>query len=187
MMFLSRIGEPGMRVYRLVLAGIPVVWGSLALSDPPQAPTKSVPRAALPGARKIEDAAAWLRYPPVDLPGPLKEIDEKDTYEVMASAKDLLISHHGDLRDKSFVKVSPDDARRYTGHYYRCPDGKTPYLVLAAYGNSVWGNYEFRRAGRKILIRHGSLGRSFQAFKTAFNLNLDFEPEEVYVSVSFAE
>jgi hypothetical protein len=51
----------------------------------------------------------------------------------------------------------------------------------------MWGKFEFRRSGRKIPIRHGSLGRSFQAFKTAFIVNLDFAPEEVYVSVSIAE
>jgi hypothetical protein len=58
---------------------------------------------------------------PATSPAPHKDIDEKDSYEVVASAKDLLISSPGDLRDKSFVKVSPDDARRYTGHHYRCP------------------------------------------------------------------
>jgi hypothetical protein len=51
----------------------------------------------------------------------------------------------------------------------------------------VWGKFEFRRVGRKILIRHGSLGSSLQAFKTAFIMSLDFEPEEIYVSVSIAE
>jgi hypothetical protein len=188
MIFLSRVGEPGMRPYQLVLVGILVVWGSLVCSDPPQAHTKSLPTVALPSARKTDDATTWLRYPPVELLGLWQDIDENNTYEVVASAKDLLISPYvRGLHDKSFVKVTPDDARRFTGHYYRCPEGKTPYLVRAAYSNSVWGRFEVQRSGRKILIGHSSLGRSFQAYKTAFILNLDFEPEELYVAVSIAE
>jgi hypothetical protein len=79
-----------MRPHQLVLIAIPVAWGSPAFSDYPQAPTKSLPTATLPDARNIEDATAWLRYPPDDLRNPRQEIDEKDTYEVVASAKDLL-------------------------------------------------------------------------------------------------
>lgn len=176
-----------MKLYRLVLVAIPTMWASLAVSDHPQVPTKSLPTATPPGTRRNEDAAAWLRYPPDDFYGSAQKIDEKDTYEVVASAKDLLVSPFGGLDEKAFSKVSPDDARRYTGHYYRCPKAKTPYLVRAAYGNSVWGQFEFEHVGRKLHIRHGSLGRSFQSFKTAFILNLDFEPEEVFISVSIAE
>ena len=177
-----------MKSYWLVLIAIPTAWGALALPSRPQAPTKSLPTAAPPGTLGIGDASAWLRDPPEDFRDAARKIDESDAYEVVASARDMLVfSPFGGLNDAAFSKISPDDARRITGPYYRCPDGKTPYLVRAAYGHSGTGVFEFERAGRKVHIRHGSLERSFQAYRTAFILNLDFEPEEIYVSVSIAE
>lgn len=175
-----------MRPFRLVLVAIPLAWGSLAFSDDPRAPSKSLPDATPAAGIPGGDATAWLGYPPQGLFDSPSKIDENDAYEIVASARDGVLSYGG-LGDKSFVKITPDDARRYAGHHYQCPAGKTPYLVRSAYGNPVWGMFTFERSGRKILIRHGSLGHSFQAFRTAFVLNLDFEPEQVYVAVDIAE
>jgi hypothetical protein len=176
-----------MKPLRLVLVAIPMLCVSPAFPDDPRAPSKTLPTATPPGGDWGGDATAWLSYPPHGLFDSAQKIDEKDTYEVVASAKDLLISALGDLSAKTFSKISADDARRYTGHYYRCPEGKTPYLVRAAYGNSFYGQFTFERAGRNIFVRHGSLGHRSQAFKTAFVLNLDFEPEQAYVAVDIAE
>lgn len=182
MTFLYQFGASGMKPHQLVLIAILAVWGSLASADSPDAPTKSYPTATVPG-----DASEWLQPIPDEMIEPPHKIDEKDAYEVVASAKDYVISAPGGLDKRAFVKISTEDAQRYTGHYYRCPAGKTPYLVRAAYGNPVWGVWEFRRLGRKVLVSHGSLGHEYRAFKSAFILNLDFEPEALYVAVHIAE
>lgn len=176
-----------MRRYLLFVVAIALLSGSDAVSGPPRTPSKTRPSVATPSETRIGDGLEWLRSPPDDFPLSPEVLDESDAFEVVASAKSLCVSQFGGLWDRTFSKLTPDDARRLTGHYYRCPKGKTPYVVRAAYGNSVWGKFTFPRVGRKIEIRHDSLGHGFQAFKTAFVLNLDFEPEEVYVTVHIAE
>lgn len=176
-----------MRRCLLVVVAIALVSGADAVSETPRPPAKTLPIASAAGETRNGDGLDWIRNPPDDFPLDPLELDESDAFEVVASAKVVCVGPYGGVWERAFCKLTPEEARRITGHYYRCPKGKTPYLVRAAYGNSVWGKFSFKQAGRKLWIYHGSLGHEFRAFKTAIVLNLDFEPEEVYVTVSIAK
>ncbi len=156
----------------------------LALVSPgimrsPQVPTKSLP---LFDSR----ANSWEHWPTeAEFQFNSRQaIDVKDVFEVVGTERDTVVEF--DLRDRSFEKIDEVTAKSRTGHYYRCPEGKTPYLVRAVYGHGRQGAYGFERAGRKLWIHHRSLGNAVNPHKSAFVMNLDFEPEVLYVSLSFA-
>src|SRR4051794_27255824 len=85
-----------------------------------------------------EGGREWIRRP---LGGfaddAAREIDEADIFEVVASMNDVAVER--DLKDLVFKRLTPDEARWFTGHYYNCPNGKAPYLVRAVYGNGGTG------------------------------------------------
>ena len=167
----------------LLVAVISLACASPGITGDPQVPTKSLP--AVGGRADSESAKAWQLWPPEEFRnGDPKAIDVKDTYEVVGTMRENTVEY--DLRDRSFQKIDADTANRLTGHYYRCPEGKTPYLVRAMYGNAGTGAYDFEQIGRKLRIHHGSLGMNHGLHKAAFVLNLDFEPEILYVSAGFA-
>ena len=64
-----------------------------------------------------------------------------------------------------------------TGPSYRCPAGKTPCQSGRCTATPGPAPTVFERVGRKLCIHHGSLGYEAGPYKTAFVLNLDFEPE----------
>jgi hypothetical protein len=92
-----------------------------------------------------------------------------------------------ELEQTSIVKFSPELAIWYTGHYYSCPEGKQPYLVRAVYGHAGTGAFSLKRLDDDLLILHQSLGRSTIYQKTALVVNLDYEPDQVFIRVKIAE
>lgn len=159
------------RLYELAGAGIP---------------TKTLP-AAMTGAGTRFDGCDWIKRPaegqfPDD---GTREVEDTDVYEVVASKQDVSVNI--DLKDRTFVKLTSDDASRHTGRYFRCPRGKTPYLVRAIYGYGGTGRYVVERFGRKLHVLHGSLGTEWIANKSALVVNLDFELEDVYTDVAIAK
>jgi hypothetical protein len=152
--------------------------------DGPQAPNKIVPPSG--GPTGGPPVPTWQKRPPREfLSGPVQALDDKNAFEVVGTMRDLAVDH--ELAGQAFVKIDPEHAAYLTGHYYRCPEGKTPYLVRAVYGAAGTGKYDFSRVGRKLRINHGSLGRQFVEHRSAFILNLDFEPEDIFVSAHMAE
>lgn len=133
------------------------------------------------------DGVKWLSSPPsgVFSPDQALDIGEDDVYEVVASKKDVAILL--DLRDRRCIAITLQRAKYFTGNYYKCPNGKTPYLVRAVYGQGGTGHYFVRRNGKQLLVEHGSLGQQKLANKSALIVNLEFEPTNIYTIVSMAE
>jgi hypothetical protein len=118
----------------LLIVAIALACASPGTTGTPQVPTKSLP---VVGARS-EPAKAWERWGTDEFVyGNPKEIDEKDTFEVVGTMRDKVVEY--DLRDRSIQGIDEGTAKYLTGHYYRCPEGKHPYLVRAIYGNASTG------------------------------------------------
>ena len=92
-----------------------------------------------------------------------------------------------ELQQTSISKLSPERAMWFTGHYYTCPSGKQAYLVRAVYGHAGTGSFSLKRLEDDLLITHESLGRSTIYQKTALVVNLDYEPDQIFIRVSIAE
>lgn len=130
----------------------------------------------------MQEGQGWLRAP--DSGKAHANISNSDIYEVTASKVDLAIM---ELKERSFIKISPERAIFYTGHYYICPAHKDPYLVRSVYGHAGTGAFTVKRFGNDLLIEHRSLGHSNIYRKSALVVNLDFQPEQLFIRVRIAE
>jgi hypothetical protein len=134
----------------------------------------------------MQAGAEWLREPDVeDVQGEkYPDIPKTDIYEVSASKIDIALM---ELEQTSISKLSPELAIWYTGHYYTCPADKQPYLVRAVYGHAGTGAFSLKRLDDDLLVIHRSLGHSTIYQKSALVVNLDFEPDQVYIRATIAE
>ena len=135
---------------------------------------------------EMQAGAEWLREPDVEDAQSEKytDIPNTDIYEVTASKIDIAFR---ELEQISIVKLSPELAIWYTGHYYTCPADKQPYLVRAVYGHAGTGAFSLKRLEDDLLILHQSMGHSTIYQKTALVVNLDYEPDQVFIRVKIAE
>ncbi len=125
---------------------------------------------------------AWIVSPPPTAVAAKKiEIPVSDVFEVVTSMAEHAQSA---LHKKTFVPLSEQHARMFTGHYYSCPDGKRPFLVRAVAGFAGTGAFHVSRLGDAVWISHESLGEEFISSRTALVVNLDFTPTAAYASVS---
>lgn len=102
------------------------------------------------------------------------ELPQTDIYEVVATKETSALIR--ELADKQFALITENTAKYYTGHYYRCPPGKKPYIVRSVYGQGGTGNYSVHKRGGELLVHHASLGGATAAHKSALIINLDFNP-----------
>ena len=112
------------------------------------------------------------------------DIPPADIYEVTASKAAFALM---ELEETSLVELPPQRAAWFTGDYYARPPDKQAYLVRAVYGHAGTGRFQLERIGDDLLIHHQSLGHSTIYQKTALVVNLDFEPEQIFIRVSIAE
>ena len=120
----------------------------------------------------------WVARPPEpNWHTEAKSLNREDFYEVSASKETVAVL---DLEPKSIISLTEEQARWWTGHYYKCEQGKKPYLVRALYGQGGTGAYSLFRLGSALVVSHGSLGDPAMN-RSALIVNLDFEPMEVYV------
>jgi hypothetical protein len=134
----------------------------------------------------LQTGEAWLNPAPDSIAdSKWIAIDTTDIYEVVASKE--IVAEIRDLEHKHFTLLTEDEAKYYTGHYYRCPKGKHPYLVRAVYGQGGTGSYKVSRLGNSLLVSHGSLGHSAACHTSALVVNLEFAPNEIYNKISIAE
>lgn len=137
-------------------------------------------------APTIKDGSDWIHRPP----GKFQWVDwtklpETDIYEVVASKEIVALVH--DLAGMDFKAVDEIDAKNFTGHYYRCPAGKKPYLVRAVYGQIGNGSYKVYKRGNELLVFHSSLGSEIVSHKSALIVNLDFTPRSSYTFLEVAK
>ena len=137
-------------------------------------------------APDIKDGDDWVHRPSGKFTWPdWTDLPETDIYEVVATKEtSALIS---ELADKEFALITEDTARHYTGHYFRCPAGKKPYLVRAVYGQGGTGGYEIYKRGKELLVHHHSLGGATLVNKSALVVNLDFNPVSSYTFLELAK
>jgi hypothetical protein len=135
---------------------------------------------------EMQAGAEWLREPDLDdvQNEQYLDIPNTDIYEVTASKVDIALM---ELEQTSISKLSPELATWYTGHYYTCPEDKQPYLVRAVYGHAGTGAFSLKRLDDDLLIVHRSLGHSTIYQKTALVVNLDYEPDQIYIRATIAE
>lgn len=134
----------------------------------------------------MQEGAEWLYEPNIDNTGNAQytDIPSNDIYEVAASKIDFAFM---ELAEISISKLTPQQAIWYTGHYHTCPPGKQPYLVRAVYGHAGTGAFNLKRIEDDLLVVHQSLGRSTIYQKSALVVNLDYEPEQIFIRVRIAE
>jgi hypothetical protein len=134
----------------------------------------------------MQAGTAWLREPDSEEVYQKKypDIPPNDIYEVTASKVEMAFM---ELQQTSLSKLSPQRAMWYTGHYYTCSPDKQAYLVRAVYGHAGTGTFFLKRLGHDLFIGHDSLGHSTRYQKTALIVNLDYEPEHIFIHVTIAE
>lgn len=177
--------------FRIITLGFIVIIVSQALALVAQhrsaAKREGALKADLTQLAQKSDGRDWISSPPdanyYDFLN--DEISAEDIYEIVASKNYVPI--YGKLKSTTHVELTPDLAKYFAGQSYNCPSGKTPYLIRAVYGHGGTGGYLVYRMGRKILVVHGSLGQISVSHKSAIIVNLDFEPELIYSTVSIAE
>lgn len=135
---------------------------------------------------EMQAGAEWLREPDLEVEQSEKYLDipQTDIYEVTASKIGFAFM---ELEQTSIFKLTPELAVWFTGHYYTCPPGKQPYLVRAVYGHAGTGAFSLKRLEDNLLILHQSMGHSTIYQKTALVVNLDYEPDQVFIRVKIAE
>jgi hypothetical protein len=139
-------------------------------------------------AHAAEDARLWISRPPDAPYGPdeKKAVDQSDVFEVVASRVGVAVS--SELSRKLFVQISERTAKFYTGSYYRCPQGKKPYLFRAVYTFGGTGHYLVVRHQDSVWVEHVALGSAPVVHsKSALVVNLDFEPTAAYATTSVVE
>lgn len=133
-----------------------------------------------------EAGSAWLRQPPdsVSVTKGWVAVPTKDAYEVVASREAWAVVL---LEKEPIVPLSAELARSLAGDHFIADPDKKPYLVRAVCGHGATGGYTLSRRGRELLIAHGSLGRHRRYQRSAFIVNFDVPPTELYLTVSIAE
>jgi hypothetical protein len=133
------------------------------------------PRPALHRTGAIETDTDWSILP------------RADVYEVGASK--LGVSSVRNLPDSGFRKLRPEEAIGYTGEYYHCPPGKTPFLVRVIYCKTGLGGFRAERNGGSLaIVNFGRLpifnSHPEEYERSAVVVNLDFTPSEIYTEIS---
>lgn len=134
----------------------------------------------------MQAGAEWLNEPDLEaIQGDQSfDIASTDIYEATASKAEIALM---ELEEKSIIKLSPELAKWYIGHTYTCPTGKQAYLIRAVYGHAGTGTFSLKRIEDDLVVKHQSLGRSTIYQKTALVVNLDYEPDQIFIRVSIAE
>jgi hypothetical protein len=110
-----------------------------------------------------------------------EEIPATDRYEVIASMR---ASAESLLQKMPFAPLSDAQARRFTGAYYTCPKNKRPFLVRALYRSGGTSRFWAYKISNSIWILHESTEIDSTILRTAFVLNIDFAPTQIYVSTA---
>ena len=135
------------------------------------------------GNRITGDGSEWLRSG-FDIAVELEQLNETDFYEVSPTKEAVALSR---LTDKNIIELDQKTAEWYTGPYYKCEEGKQPFLVRSVYGHGGTGGYIVLYSQGTLLIIHGSLGHSTVYNKSALVVNLPEKPEEIYLEAHIDE
>ncbi|WP_411828041.1 hypothetical protein [Luteolibacter sp. AS25] len=120
----------------------------------------------------------WYTVPPGWEWRKWEKLPQEQQYEVVTSQAGIAIYLR--LREEKFIELTEKSAKRFTGHYFTCPQGMKPYLVRALYGHGGTGSYDVTFQGTKIHVSHSSLGDTMESTKSAIIVNLPFQPTEVF-------
>jgi hypothetical protein len=127
----------------------------------------------------------WLRSPGdiVAFQQGARQLSETGFFEVRVTR---LMTAVNRLKEKSAIPLTEELACYYAGPLYKGEDGKKAYLVRGLFANYTGSHSLFWRDG-SLLIRHDSLGHSFEPQFSPLIVNLPAEPKEIFVCVRGAE
>jgi hypothetical protein len=135
-----------------------------------------------------DDAQSWVSSPPADRVSYEhrgSQLEESCIFEVTVSKFDLAYSQY--LFAAPIAAITVEQAKMYAGAAYNCSESKHPYLIRGVYFNGGTGGFSAYHWGRNIWIFHGCLAGGENLKKSALVVNLDFNPERVYVSAAVSE
>jgi hypothetical protein len=117
----------------------------------------------------------WLRSPAdtVVFQQSARQVGETSFLEVRITR---LMTAVDELKEKSAIPLTEELARCYTGPLYKSEGGKKAYLVRGLFANETGNHRLFWRNG-SLLIRHDSLGHSFDPQFSPLVVNLSAEPK----------
>ena len=102
-----------------------------------------------------------------------------DLYEVVPSK----LHRARKLPEHGFLELTVPNATGCTGHYFRCPEGKRPFLIRAVFSNESYGRFRIERHGNSLAVVWGTMppaGLRQELQQSALVVNLDFMPDEIY-------
>jgi len=108
-------------------------------------------------------------------PVEFREVDENNIKNAIETLKEVPVR-----------QISPDEAQAYTGVKLPEPSHGKYYLVRAVHGYLGSGGYEVTYDGESLLINHSSLGSCMLYYQSALVLQLQKEPNKVFVEVNVA-
>lgn len=128
------------------------------------------------------EGADWLR----PAPDSFSSIDaQKGKYSIpfheVVTHEAMLAAYS--LSKTSFVEISPEEAKNYTGVEYKAVAGQKLYLVRAAFHPSGTGDYEVRKLGTQLYVLYSCLGHQVYPEKSALVVALDAPPSDVFVEI----
>jgi hypothetical protein len=136
--------------------------------------------------QRMFDGEEWLRPATAGSVANWTAIPQAQVYEVVSSK--LLTAVIRDLSKNAIIRLTPDTAQYYTGAYYKCESGRTPFLVRAVYAQGATGRYSVSVQAKSLIVSHSGLGGGGkpQYHKSALIVNLANKPNNVYIEASAA-
>jgi hypothetical protein len=127
----------------------------------------------------------WINPIPASLLTQYVTKEIPDSYFFQISASKLDTAEYW-LADKSFIKEDSNTYEFFGQRNFTCPKATTPYLIRAIYYNGGTGSFSIKKVGASLLVEHDSLGKPGTILRSALVACIDFEPKNVYNSLSTA-
>ena len=144
-----------------------------------------IPAVGCGGYTSVKGTHDWLRSPKeiVAFQQTAQKLAETSFFEVRVTK---LMTAVDQLKENSAIPLTDDLARYFAGSLYKSEDEKKTYLVRGLFANYTGSHTLFWRDGQ-LLIRHDSLGKSFELQFSPLVVNLPSEPNEVFIVVGGAK
>ncbi len=139
----------------------------------------------LPALAAAAETDSWFQPAPETLRDtrPSESIPAVKFFEVAASK---VTTAEFWLADKPVMPLGQESPGYFGQHNFSCPAPARPYLVRALYRNGETGTFYLTRYDAALLVLHRSFGMPSSMQRTALVICLDFEPTDVYHSLSTA-
>lgn len=125
---------------------------------------------------------AWQNGSPGGAPPEATPIAQDSIFMVQVEQNSAALAR---LEDESAILLSESEARKFVGDLYHDKPNSKPYLVRALVKCCLASSF-VSRLGDDLYVWSMAMGEpTYQ--RTALVVNLDFDPETVYVSLGFVQ